>query len=412
MSKPTTETGATKRGEDGRPLSPQQARADLAKRLRERRFEIEQEIFAAACAASDLARAQDAEYVLGLREAVAAAVDFVLKGIELGEDWSGPVPSTVLAHAQRAARSGVDLESAVLACATGQRLLVRHVIAEADELPSGALAQVLDLQGLLVEHLIAAIAIEHKRELARARRSPEQRLAELVQGVLAGERPGTAELGYDLDAWHIGVIATGSGAREALRGIAASADRQLLSVSHGEETVWAWLGGKRRLEVSDLEHLPPAEDGPGVSVAIGEPGRGVSGWRLTHQQAQAARLVALHRPSRLTRYAEDMLLAAALRDETLARSLKEIFLTPLASQRDGGATSLQTLRVYLSSGRNASLAGVELDVNRHTVESRLNTAQQHLGRQLETCLVELEVALRLEELERPSEGEVGRAKKG
>ena len=94
-----------------------------------------------------------------------------------------------------------------------------------------------------------------------------------------------------------------------------------------------------------------------------------------------------------------MLLAAALRDETLASSLKEIFLAPLASQRDGGATSLQTLREYLSSGRNASAAGSALGVNRHTVESRLNTAQQHLGRALDTCLIELEVALRLEELE-------------
>ena len=37
-------------------------------------------------------------------------------------------------------------------------------------------------------------------------------------------------------------------------------------------------------------------------------------------------------------------------------------------------------------------------MNRHTVENRLTTAQQHLGRELDSCLVELEVALRLEEL--------------
>jgi hypothetical protein len=40
-----------------------------------------------------------------------------------------------------------------------------------------------------------------------------------------------------------------------------------------------------------------------------------------------------------------------------------------------------------------------LGVNRHTVESRLNTAQQHIGRPLDTCLIELEVALRLRELD-------------
>jgi len=258
----------------------------------------------------------------------------------------------------------------------------------------------LNLQALFVERIMAAVSIEHKRELKRARHTPEQRHAELVARLLAGEQLGTAELGYDLDGWHLGVIATGIGAREALSAMARSADRQLLSVSHREETVSAWLGGKRRIEVGDLGVVVPAEQGADLALAIGEPGRGLQGWRLTHRQAQAARLVALHRPRRLTRYAEEMLLAAALRDETLANSLQEIFLAPLRSQRDGGASSLQTLREYLSSGCNASAAGSELGVNRHTVESRLNTAQQHLGRELDTCLVELEVALRLEELQR------------
>jgi hypothetical protein len=90
---------------------------------------------------------------------------------------------------------------------------------------------------------------------------------------------------------------------------------------------------------------------------------------------------------------------SALRDEVLARSLKEIFLSPLESQRDGGAASLQTLREYLASVCNAPKAAARLGVTRHTVENRINTAQQHLGRELDSCLVELEVALRLEELE-------------
>ena len=273
------------------------------------------------------------------------------------------------------------------------------MIAAADELPSGALGRVLDLQGVLVERLMADVSSEHRRERGRWRRSPEQRHAELVRRLLEGERLGTAELGYNLEAWHIGVIATGNAAAQALRDIARSADRQLLSMAYGEETVWAWLGGKRRLEVSDLERIVPRDCDPSVSLAVGEPGSGTDGWRLTHQQAQAARLVALHRPRRYTRYAQDMLLAAVLRDETLARSLKEVFLAPLASQRDGGASARQTLREYLSRGRNASAAGLALGVNRHTVESRLNSVQQHLGPELNTCLVELEVALRLEEFE-------------
>jgi hypothetical protein len=387
-------------GPGDRPRSPDEVRASLLQRLRSRRSEIEQEIFAAACAVSDATRTRDAEYVVGLRAAVAAAVDFVLQGTELGENLPGPVPSAVVAQAQRAARHGVDLDTALLACAAGQRLLARHVTAQAHDLPSGTLGQALDLQGLLVERLMAEVSREHKRELTRARRSPDQRHAELVSRLLAGEPIDTARLDYNLDAWHIGVIATGNGAAQALRGIAKGSDRQLLCIAHAEETVWAWLGGKRRLAVSEIEPFMPVERGAGVSLAVGEPGRGLEGWRLTHQQAQAARLVALHRPRRFTRYAEEMLLAAVLRDETLAKSLKEIFLSPLASQRDGGAGALKTLREYLGSGRNASATGSALGLNRHTVESRLNTAEQHLGRDLDTCLVELEVALRLEELQR------------
>jgi len=304
-----------------------------------------------------------------------------------------------VAQAQRAARSGVDLETVLLRCAGwSQRVLVGFVIAEAGDLSTRALAQALDIEGLSVQRLMAAVSIEHKRETERMGRSSQRHLTELVHGLLASEPLDTAELGYDLDAWHVGVIATGKGALQSLRGIAALADRQLLAVAHGEETVWAWLGGKRRLAAADLEELLPAEDSASVALAIGEPGRDADGWRLTHQQAQAARLVALHRPRGLTRYVEDMLLAAALRDETLARSLQEIFLSPLAIQRDGGATSRQTLRGYLDSGLNASAAGIALGVTRHTVENRLNTAEQKLGRSLDTCLVELEVALRLAEL--------------
>jgi hypothetical protein len=390
---------------NGRAVLLEQDRAGLLRQLRSHRSEIEQAIVAHLCASSDPAR--DADYLVRLRAAAAAALDYILMGTELNDEWSGTIPSEVVAQAHRAARNGVDLETVLLHCAAGHRVLTGFVITNADGLPTKALGQVLDIQALLVERLMATISIEHKRELGRVRCSPDQRHAQLVRRLLTGELLDTAKLGYDLDAWHIGVIATGADTAQALRGIALSADRQLLSVSHDEDTVWAWFGGKRMLAVSDLECLMPAEQGAGVSLAIGEPARGLDGWRLTHQQAQAARLVALHRngipPTRegvtLTTYAQDMLLAAALRDETLASSLREIFLSPLESQRDGGATSFQTLREYLGSGRNASAAGLALGVNRHTVESRLNTAQQHIGRPLDTCLIELEVALRLRELD-------------
>ena len=397
MSDSNTDKASVCRSAKPRAASLDEVRVGLAERLRSRRSEIEHAIFAYAGGESGLLGSEDAEYLVGLRAALTAALDYVLVGIGQGADRSDPIPSLVVTQAHRAARNGVDLQAVLLGCAAGQRVLAGFVVTEADGLPTRALAQVLDLQGLLVERLMAEVSIEHNRELERARRSPDQRQAHLVQRLLAGELLDTAELGYDLDAWHLGVIATGVGAREVRRGIAAGADRQLLSVSHGEQTEWAWLGGQRRLADADLERVPPAKEG--VSLVIGEPGRGIDGWRLTHRQAQAALLVALNRPRRLTRYAEEMLLAAALRDETLARSLTEIYLSPLAGQRDGGAVLRATLRAYFIAGRNATETGVSLGIVRQTVEQRLRTVDHVLGRALGTCLIELEVALRLDELD-------------
>jgi sugar diacid utilization regulator len=228
------------------------------------------------------------------------------------------------------------------------------------------------------------------------------RRGEIEEAIFAGVRdgvPGQA-LDYELDAWHVCAIAQGSRAQEAVRVVVAAAPGcQLLTVSRGEETVWAWLGGQHKLAVADLERRLPNRLQAGVSLAVGEPGRGLEGWRLTHRQAQAALLVALRRPGTLTRYAGNMLVAAALGDEMLARSLREIYLVPLAGQRDRGAVLRETLRAYFAAERNMATAAHGLRVNRHTVERRLRTIETLLGRLLSTCQAELEVALLVEELE-------------
>ncbi len=373
-------------------------------RLRARCVEIEAAIFLRVRdGVPDPVGLKDAEYVRGLRAAVTALLDYGLSGIEQGEEFSEPIPSVALAQAQRAARIGVSLGTELLRCTAGYALLEGFVIEEAergDLLTQGnVLRHVLSVYGAVLERLTSSIAEGYARELERTGRSLERRHAEHVQRLLAGERVDVPALGYQLDAWHLGVIATGPETQDALITLAAVVDRQLLAVLQDEETVWAWLGGQRRLSLQELEDLLSTSVGTGMALAIGEPGKGLDGWRLTHQQAQAALLVARHRRGRPTRYAEHMLAAAALRDETLARSLNEMFLSPLASQRDGGTAMRATLRAYVAAERNASSAGHALKVSRRTVETRLRAAEQLLGRSLRTCLAELEVALLIEELD-------------
>jgi GGDEF-like domain/PucR C-terminal helix-turn-helix domain len=382
--------------------SPESFRAELAERLRGRRSELEGAIFARFRETGyDPALGEDAEYVAGARAAVAEAVEYGFMAIEQGEEWWDSIPPAAVAQARRAARNCVSLERVLLRNNAGHALLADFAMQEAEhsDFPSQriALRDVLRTLGALLDHFTASIAAEYQHEVERTAHSPELRRTERVQRLLAGAPVDTAELGYEFDAEHLGVIAAGAKAQETVRTLAAGLGRQLLSVSRSEETVWAWFGGQRRLAITELERLLSAMEPAGVSLAIGGPGRGIDGWRLTHRQAQAAMLVALRRPQRLTQYAEVALLAAVLRDRELASSLVEIHLSPLDNQRDG-AVARETLRAYFAAGCNAATAAATLRVDRHTVERRLHAIETRLGRLLHTCHAELEVALRLEEL--------------
>jgi hypothetical protein len=382
--------------------STDEARADLAERLRTRLDEIENAIFVRVQEVSDLAAHDDAEYLEGLRATVAALVDHSIRGIELGEDWLAPTPSIVSLQAQRAARGGVGLETVLLRYAAGHRILSDYVMAEAGHFPGPVLRHLLDEQGSLLERLIVAVSSQYKLAQQHAGLTSDERRARCVERLLAGEPVDPSRFGYEFDAWHIGVIATGPGARDALTELAARASRNFLKVARGEHTIWAWLSSRRHTTLRNIEEILPAVEHLDVSFAMGEPGHRIAGWRKTHHQAQAASRVAMYCPRKLTRYADTMLLSAALRDETLGRSLNEIFLVPLASQRDGGMTFRYTLRCYLDCDRNVSSTAAALGIARRTVENRLRASEQAIGREIHTCLTELDVALRLGESARLS----------
>jgi hypothetical protein len=395
--------------------STEDACAVVAERLRARGPEIEQAILAGVRAVPDPASGggpvggRDSEYLVGLRAAVTALVTHALTGIEQGEEWSGPIPSAAVAQAQRAARAGVGQETVLRHCLAGHALLDDFVIQEAERGgfldDAAALRRMRRTQASLLDRLIAAIVEEHTRELRRTLGSAEQRRAERVCRVLAGEFLESAELDYEVEDWHTGLIATGVEPAPALRGLAGRLGRPLLCVSRGENTVWAWLGGRRALAFADLERALPVNGSARVSLAAGEPGRGIEGFRLTHRQAQAALLVALHQPQRLTRFADVALIAPWLRDDELARSLVELYLSPLDGARDGPVLRA-TLREYFAAGRNAKTAAAALKVDRGTVGKRLRTIER-LGCPLHERMAELEVAMRLEQLRAARDGAGG-----
>lgn len=379
----------------------ERARSELAERLHERRTEIEQAVLARTFAVSDAGEpldlsSLDPTYLEGLRTAITAAVDFGLEAIERGEESSPPPPPILLAQARLAARHGVGLGTVLRRYSAGYALLLDFLAEEAEREGLGAeqMRRLLRSQAVL-DRLLAAISEEYEREAAERPSSSEERRAERIERLLAGEPLDTSGLGYGFEVTHIGILASGPGAFEALREAAGGIDANLLSVRRDADTVWAWLGARRLPEPEELKARFAAAWPDSCALALGEPGEGLAGWRFSHRQARAALPVALRGTEPVVRYAEVALLAAVLQDELLASSLRKLYLEPLEAERDRGEVLRETLRAYFEAGRNVSSAAAALGVKRHTITNRLRAVEATVGRSFDNCATELEAALRL-----------------
>jgi PucR-like helix-turn-helix protein/diguanylate cyclase with GGDEF domain len=379
----------------------EQSRSGLATRLRARLPEIEQAALTRVYSVSDSTETADPEYSEGLRTAVAAALQYGIRAAECSEEQPPLVPEALLAQARLAATHGVRLETVLRRYVAGYTLLGDFLIEESENAPfeGAALKGLLRVQAVMLDHLIGAVSEEYARARAASPGSAEQRRAERVKRLLAGERLDTSDLAYDFDAHHIGAVVAGLENAEAMRDFAKAHDCRLLLVRRREGALWVWLGARRRMvpeELADrLLETWPAQ----ISLALGEPAQGIAGWRLTHQQASAAMPIALRSRRAVVRYADVALLASVLQDDVLVASLYQLYLSPLSTERDGGRALRETLRAYFAAERNVSSAAAAIGVNRQTVVNRLTAIEERFERPLSSCAAEVETALLLEELD-------------
>jgi hypothetical protein len=381
-----------------RQASRERGGAQIAAALRERRAEIEGAILIRVHAVSELPPRGGPEYAEGLRAAVAAGVEYGLEGIERGEQSAPPVPEALLAQARLAARSGVSLDTVLRRYFAGHVLIEDFMVEEAERtelLGPAELKRLLRSQAAIVDRLLAVVSEAYAEEAKRRPQGAERRKAERIERLLAGEPLDTAEIGYGFDGWHLGIVCSGQGGGEMVASLARSLDARPLLIDREEGVLWGWLGSGERCNVGEVLRLASREVPEGLALALGEPGEGMSGWKLSHRQAGATLPVALRGHERVVRYREVAMLAAVLQDELLATSLRQLFLIPLEAGRDGGETLRQTLVAYFASGWSASAAAALLGVKRHTVSIRLRTAEELIGRPISTCASELEMAMRL-----------------
>jgi len=104
--------------------------------------------------------------------------------------------------------------------------------------------------------------------------------------------------------------------------------------------------------------------------------------------------VAERRGVTVARYADVAIEAATLRDDLLAKSLRQLYLEPLEQMRDGGKDARETLRAYFAAERNVSSTAAALGVDRRTVRNRIRAIEELLGRPLNVIAADLEIALR------------------
>ncbi len=378
------------------------ARAHVSARLAERRAEIEAAAQVRIYAVSDPGETGDPTYVEGLRAALSASFDYAIAGLEGGEEGGAPVPAALLVQARLAARSGVSLDTVLRRYFAGYTLLGDFLMQEVEngQFAGMALQRLVRTQAILFDRLIAAITEEHSREWERRPGSTEERRVKRIENLLGGELGDSAELEYDFDLRHLGLIAAGPGGADAVRHLALEFDCRPLFASPDERTVWAWLGARQDWDFDRLRQITADGLPPGLHLAVGEPAQGLSGWRLTHQQAKASLSIAMRNHHSVVHYADVALLVSILGDEVFAASLRELFLGPLTTGRDGGGALLETLRAYFAAERNVSSAASALHVTRQTVVNRLRGAEERLGRPIGACAAEMEAALRLEEFDR------------
>jgi hypothetical protein len=380
--------------------SLRQARLEICTQLEARRNEIERDLLNRVKAIAYSDDITDPEYVDGLPRAVAAGLAHTFDGIKCSERHTPPIPAVLLSQARLAARNGLSIDVVVRRCAACDTLIKDLLTKEAEEtglVERVKLSDLLRAQGVIFDRIVTAVSDEHRRERENFA-SPELRLLKIVKGLLAGEILDTSELRYDFDAFHIAAIARGPGASSVIKGLASALDCTPFLVRNADGAVWAWLGRRERPNVTRIEKLVTARWPKRVHLSIGEPAQGRTGWRQTHNQATAAFLAALYRPGNLIRYAEDPLLFTAMRDDLLSNSLHDLYLIPLAGERDGGAALRRTLRAYFAAGCNGASAAHVLKVSRQTVKNRIQTVETRVGRPIAECAAELEAALHLDHI--------------
>jgi len=261
----------------------------------------------------------------------------------------------------------------------------------------------------IVEVLTERMADEYARAREAWVTSSVARRTEVVEDILQGTAVPMDRairiLGYDLNRWHVAVIAWTSPTvpseplhlrTAASAALAAAGCTATLILPVGAQRVWAWGSRTSHAPEPAVPTEPPIS---GVRIAIGTAGAGVDGFRRSHREAaEAARVGAMSTRDTSSFSYQDLDIVAMLStDLPAARAFVARELGGLVDTIESVATVRRTLKRYLDLDRSLAGTAADLLIARNTVAYRVQRAELLRGRPATVRRLQLHAALTLAE---------------
>lgn len=327
-------------------------------------------------------------------------------------------PTEAYAYARALARRGVPLDVLLRIHRLALGVLLQ---AWEDRLgPAGSAEQLLAATKRSIavnfqfhDTLMDGLSTEYQRERERWVRGAEALRRETIGAILAAQPvetdPASSILGYDLRRHHIGLVLWAEPTPDdpqviprlerAATAVSAHLEgsRPLMLPVDGS-TMWAWVGRHAEPARELIDALAAVHNADGVSIALGDPGHGVNGFRRTHRDAVDTARVALvsrRRPGTVTAFHAVELAAILSSDPERTQRFVHERLGALARDDDETARLRATLMIYLEENGSRVDAAERIGVHPNTVANRIRTCRELLGHDFGRDQVLLLVALAL-----------------
>ena len=325
-------------------------------------------------------------------------------------------PAAAVDYARRLAQQDVPAVLLIRAYRVGQARFLRHCIEEllrqssGDHLEGLATLEMIETVSDYIDRVVEQVLTTFGQARDDWLRDRSAVLAMRVRELLAS-RPvdvGATEhaLGYRLDQHHVGIVAwvdepPAADALERIRRVVGTLGRDLgcpatpLVVPADESSAWAWIPSKLSLaRTKELDAATTSE--PTVSLAVGEPARGIDGFRRSHRQAMSARGVALaagDQRSPITPFVDVAPIAMLCADLDSARAWIHETLGELAVDSSRNEGLRETARVFLQTGGSYTATAEQMFLHRNTAQYRVRKAEEVRGRPLRDGRLDVELAL-------------------